>query len=234
MLGIDPVLATAYSLFVVGISALFGAVQNYFIGLVSIKTAVVFAIPSFVAVFFTRYIIVPSIPDVLIQTASFTLTKSIGIMIFFAIIMLIAAYSMIKSNGSKSSEEALEELKFNYPLIIIEGIVVGVLTGLVGAGGGFLIIPALVLLARLPMKLAVGTSLFIIASKSLIGFLGDIGANQHIDWFLLLGFTGMAVVGIFIGAWASKFISGVKLKSAFGWFVLIMAIYILVKELVLN
>lgn len=234
MLGIDPVLATAYSLFVVGVSSLFGAVKNYIKGRVSIKTAIVFAIPSFVAVFLTRYLIVPAIPEVIIQTDAFTLTKSVGIMLFFAIIMLVAAYSMIKSKTQVSEESQQSELKFNYSLIMVEGLVVGMLTGIVGAGGGFLIIPALVLLVRLPMKVAVGTSLLIISAKSLIGFLGDIGANQAIDWRFLLMFTSLAVIGIFAGAGMSNYIPGRKLKSAFGWFVLLMAIFIIIKELYFN
>jgi len=131
---------------------------------------------------------------------------------------------------SKSNEIDLElDVIYNYPLIIIEGIVVGLLTGIVGAGGGFLIIPALVLLAKLPMKKAIATSLLIIAIKSLIGFIGDV-ENLEIDWRFLSLFTSLSVVGIFIGSWLSKFIDGKKLKKGFGWFVLIMGIYIIVKE----
>jgi len=121
-------------------------------------------------------------------------------------------------------------VKFNIPLIDLEGSIVGMITGIVGAGGGFLIIPALVLLARLPMKLAVGTSLLIIAAKSLIGFLGDI-STQTIDWQMLLIFTGLSVVGIFIGSALSKKINDKALKKGFGWFVLVMGIYIIGKEL---
>ena len=122
------------------------------------------------------------------------------------------------------------EQRFNYPLILVEGAIVGVLTGLVGAGGGFLIIPALVILSKLPMKQAVGTSLLIIAAKSLIGFTGDLG-NEIMDWNLLLTVTGLAIVGIFIGNMLSKKVSADSLKKGFGWFVLVMGIYIIVKEL---
>ena len=149
-------------------------------------------------------------------------------MIFFAIIMLLAAISMIKER----KEVALkEEVNFNYTLIIIEGFVVGLLTGLVGAGGGFLIIPALVLFANLPMKKAVATSLMIIAAKSLIGFLGDIG-NIPIDWEFLLIFTTLSIIGIIIGMYLNNFIDGKKLKKGFGWLVLFIAIYIIIKELI--
>jgi uncharacterized membrane protein YfcA len=159
----------------------------------------------------------------------FIVTKEIGIMVFFAIIMLIAAYSMIK--GRKKADEEDTEIKYNYPLILLEGAVVGVLTGIVGAGGGFLIIPALVLLAKLPMKKAVATSLMIIAIKSLIGFVGDI-ENVEIEWGFLLSFTALSVIGIFIGLYLNKFIDGNKLKKGFGWFVLVMGIYIVLKETV--
>lgn len=231
LLGIEPVLATAYSLFVVGASALVGAVNNARKGLVSLKTAVVFAIPSFIAVYLTRRFIMPNLPESLFTLFGFEVTKNIGLMLFFALVMLLAAISMI---GKKKEKEVAEqqELKFNYPLIVVEGFAVGVLTGIVGAGGGFLIIPALVLLARLPMKLAVGTSLSIIAVKSLIGFIGDLQTELLIDWNFLLSFTALAVAGIFLGGYLSKFISGKSLKKGFGWFVLVMAIVIVVKELI--
>ncbi len=228
LLALEPVAATAYSLFVVGSSSLVGAVSYWKKGLVNLKTAVIFGIPSLIAVFLTRQFVVPALPDVFFTIGSFELTKSIAIMALFAILMIVASISMIRG---RKEETQTQEQKFNYPLILIEGAVVGVLTGLVGAGGGFLIIPALVMLSKLPMKMAVGTSLLIIAVKSLIGFTGDV-SHMEIDWSFLLLFTGIAVVGIFIGGKLSSFISGAKLKPAFGWFVLIMGIYILLKEIV--
>ena len=229
ILHIDPVLATAYSLFVVGTTSLVGAGNYMKSGLVDYKTAVVFAIPSFIAVFLTRKFLVPWLPDPLFSMGDVEVSKSVGIMVFFALIMLAASYSMIKEK-KKSGQDENGEVKFNIPLIALEGSVVGVITGIVGAGGGFLIIPALVLLARLPMKLAVGTSLLIIAAKSLIGFLGDV-STQTIDWQMLLIFTGLSVIGIFIGSALSKKINDKALKKGFGWFVLVMGIYIIGKEL---
>lgn len=229
ILGIDPVLGTAYSLFVVGSTSLVGSFTYMKKQLVDYKTALVFAIPSFIAVFLTRKIIVPALPDSLFVLGGFEVTKSIGIMVFFAVIMLAASYSMIKENG-KVVDEKDGEVKFNIPLIAVEGLIVGLITGLVGAGGGFLIIPALVLLAKLPMKMAVGTSLLIIAAKSLIGFLGDV-SNQVIDWKMLLIFTVLSIVGIFIGSSLSKKINEKMLKKGFGWFVLLMGVYIIAKEL---
>lgn len=228
LLYINPVTATAYSLFVVGISALVGAIRNMQKGLVDFRTAIVFAIPAFIAVYSTRKYLVPAIPEELFYVGDFLITKDIGIMLFFAIVMLVASISMIKSKRGDS--EVTDGVSYNYPLIIIEGLVVGVLTGIVGAGGGFLIIPALVLLAKLPMKKAVATSLLIIAIKSLIGFLGDV-ENLEIDWAFLLIFSGLSILGIFFGIYLTKFIEGKKLKKGFGWFVLIMGIYIIFKEL---
>ena len=228
LLAINPVTATAYSLFVVGASSLVGAFNNMKKKLVDFRTATVFSIPAFIAVYITRKYIVPAIPDHIFTIAGFDVTKNIGIMLFFAIIMVAASFSMIRN---KKSEVIVEtKVKYNYPLIIIEGVVVGILTGIVGAGGGFLIIPALVLLAKLPMKKAVATSLLIIAVKSLIGFIGDV-ENLEIDWRFLLIFTGLSIVGIFIGGYLNKFIDEKKLKTAFGWFVLVMGIYIIWKEI---
>lgn len=229
ILGVDPVLATAYSLFVVGSTSLVGAGTFMKKGLVDYRTAVVFAVPSFVAVFLTRKFIVPSLPDPLFSSGDVLLSKSVGIMVFFAVVMLAASISMIRNKKCVDCDEN-QPIRFNFPMIALEGSVVGLVTGIVGAGGGFLIIPALVLLARLPMKMAVGTSLLIIAAKSLIGFLGDV-TTQEIDWEMLMIFTGLSVLGIFIGSALSKKINEQALKTGFGWLVLLMGIYIIGKEL---
>ena len=227
-LSLNPVIGTAYSLFIVGATSLVGAVKNIIKGMADIKTAIIFAIPAFIAVYLTRAFLIPTIPDELFQIGDFLVTKNLAIMLFFALIMLLASLSMIRDKRKDTDKET--KIAYKYPLIIIEGIVVGAITGIVGAGGGFLIIPALVLLAKLPMKKAVATSLLIIAIKSLIGFIGDV-QNLDIDWPFLLSFTGISIIGIFVGIWLNKFIDGKKLKKAFGWFVLLMGIYIFYKEL---
>jgi uncharacterized protein len=229
MFNIDSVLATGYSLFIVGITSAVGSLSYFKNGLVNYKTAIVFGIPSIVAVYFTRAFIVPNIPQNVYSFGEFIITKSILMMILFAILMIAASYSMIKKEKTVRNEIEGPQ-KFNYPLILVEGLIVGLLTGLVGAGGGFLIIPALVILSKLPMKEAVGTSLVIIAAKSLFGFIGELNKSV-IDWQLILTITAFAIIGIFIGSALSKKVDAAKLKPAFGWFVLIMGIYIIIKEL---
>jgi uncharacterized membrane protein YfcA len=239
---VDAVLATAYSLFIVGLTSLVGSFSHIKLGNIHWRTAIVFGIPSIISVFLTRSMLVPRIPDPILTIgqdpnggAAFVLTKSVGLLLLFAVIMVLAAYSMIKPTKKPATvcAEGTDnaEPQFNYPLILAEGAVVGVVTGLVGAGGGFLIIPALVLLAKLPMKQAVGTSLMIIAAKSLIGFVGDMRGDEMIDWSFLMSFSAIAVGGILLGSWLSERIPGEKLKPAFGWFVLVMGTYIIFKEL---
>ncbi|MFK8284067.1 sulfite exporter TauE/SafE family protein [Capnocytophaga canis] len=229
---IDAVLATAYSLFIVGATSVVGSFSYFIKGLVNVKTAVIFGIPSIVAVYFTRAYIVPAIPHEILAVGEFVITKNILLMLLFAVLMIVASYSMIKKT-KHHQEKVAKKQQFNYPLILIEGIVVGILTGLVGAGGGFLIIPALVILSKLPMKEAVGTSLVIIAAKSLIGFLGE-NSETPMDYLFLAKVTAFAIFGIFIGMALSKKIDGAKLKPIFGWFVLIMGIYIIIKETILQ
>lgn len=233
LFGVDPVVATAYSLFIVGATSLVGTFPKYRDGMVNLKTALIFGVPAILAVYATRAFLVPMIPDPVFSLGSLLVTKAMFMMGIFAILMVFASYSMIRTKKDAVEKETEGPQKFNYPMILMEGAVVGVLTGLVGAGGGFLIIPALVLFSKLPMKQAVGTSLLIIAAKSLIGFTGDLG-NYQMDWPLLGTVTALAIVGIFIGNRFSRKVDGEKLKKAFGWFVLIMGIYILVKELYLN
>ena len=232
LFAVDTVTATAYSLFIVGLTSAVGTVSYFKKGLVNIKTAIVFGIPSIIAVFLTRAYLVPAIPKEVFSIGDFVVTKGILMMLVFAVMMIAASYSMIKKDKKQPNENEGDQ-KFNYPIILVEGTIVGILTGLVGAGGGFLIIPALVILSKLPMKEAIGTSLVIIAAKSLIGFFGE-GSETVIDWSLLTKVSAFAIVGIIIGTMLSKKIDGAKLKPAFGWFVLVMGIYIIIKETMLK
>jgi uncharacterized membrane protein YfcA len=212
---IDPIIATAYSLFIVGTTSAFGAVQNYRKGLVDIKNGFLFAIPSFVAVYITRRFLVPLIPDTILEQP-FLLTKSTFLMVFFAVIMVLAAISMLK----KKKEVVETAGNIAISTLLFQTFTIGIIIGLVGAGGGFLIIPSLVLFAKLPMKKAVGTSLFI----------GDV-QTITIDWKFLSSFTGLSIIGIFIGIYLNKYVNESQLKKGFAYFVLFMATFILVKEL---
>jgi len=227
ILNYNPIIATAYSLFIVGTTSGIGTIQNFKKGLVVPKKAFQFAVPSLIGVYLTRKFIVPSIPDVVFYFGSLKLSKDTFLMILFAVVMLIAAYSMLKNN---KKNELIEITTKSITVVIIQLFFVGVLIGLIGAGGGFLIIPALLNFAQLPIKKAIGTSLLIIAINSLIGFIGDV-QNTIIDWTFLLIFTTISVAGIFIGLYIQKFINEKMLKKLFGVFVLIMAIFILYKEL---
>ncbi|MFI0426370.1 MAG: sulfite exporter TauE/SafE family protein [Flavobacterium sp.] len=224
ILSINPVVATAYSLFIVGTTSAFGAIQNYRKNLVDIKNGFIFAIPSFIAVYLTRKFIVPQIPEIILK-APFVITKNMFLMVFFAVIMIFGALSVLK----KKNAETLPTQNRNILFIGIQTFCIGIIIGLVGAGGGFLIIPSLILFVKLPMRKAIGTSLFIIAMNSIIGFMGDV-QNITIDWLFLLTFSSISVVGIFIGMYWSKFTNENQLKKIFAYFVLIMAGIILLKE----
>ena len=227
ILNFNPIIASSYSLFIVGMTSTFGTLINLKKGNVVLKTGLLFAIPSLISVYITRKYIVHSIPDILIQSSSFTITKDLFLMVLFAVVMFFAALSMLKTPKNLSLE--VIESKPNIYLIVFQIFCVGILIGLIGAGGGFLIIPALVHFARLPIKKAIGTSLLIISCNSLIGFSGDI-QNINPDWYFLFKFAGFTMTGIFIGIYLSRFFNDRNLKKIFGWFVLTMAIFILTKE----
>ncbi len=319
VVGVDAVTATAYSLFVVGVTSTVGAASYWRRGQVNVRAAVAFSIPSLVVVFLTRSVLVPAIPAQLGTVAGVAVTKELFILVLFALIMALAALSMIarpryrlslteppspagapdappvagasgaagrprsraerpysasepcaagsgaagvtertrpfagNAAGTPPAAAAAREpaapagpaaerratgpggpVKVSIPLAVLEGTVIGVFTGVVGAGGGFAIVPALVLLSRLPMRVAVGTSLTIIAAKSLAGFAGDVALQGSFDWGLLLAFTALAVVGILAGSRLGRHVPGAKLRPAFGWFVLVAAAGILVRELLLG
>lgn len=225
---IPPTVATGYSLFLVGLTSLFGVIGYARKKQVNFKVGFVFSLPALVGVFSARKFVVPALPATLFSLGGFTVTKDLAIMVLFALMMLAASVSMIRGRKTPDTPEKHEVSEGKkIALVAIEGLVVGLLTGLVGAGGGFLVIPVLVILAGLDMKEAVGTSLIVIAIKSLTGFLGELGGDHVIDWMFLGGFSVFTIVGVFLGSWLSKFVPGDKLKPAFGWFVLLMGLVIL-------
>lgn len=222
---IHPEQATSYSLFIVGITAMFGTYSHYKLRNIKIKAALIFALPSVISLLFVRDFILPKIPSIIFTANNFAVTKNLVIMVVFAFLMIAASFSMIRESSPK------DIIKRDDSLIIASiGLLVGFITGFLGAGGGFLIIPALLFFGNLPMKQAIGTSLLIIFINSLIGFGGDIINGFEIDYKLLFTISAIALMGMFVGTFLSKKIDGAKLKPAFGWFVLVMGIYIIFNE----
>lgn len=231
LLGISPLLSTTYSLFIVGATSLVGSLTYMRKNQVNYSIAFVFVIPAFIGVYLTRKYLLMAIDSTFFTIADYEIPKNVAIMVFIGLLMITASYSMIKSKAQ--SEQKSQTNTSHFLWIALSGCLIGIITGFVGAGGGFLIIPTLVLIARLPMKVAVGTSLLIIAIKSLIGFTNDL-TNLTINWAFLLVFTILSVIGIFLGSYLSQFVESQKLKKIFGWFVLTMGMYIVSKELIVN
>jgi len=217
--------ATAYSLFVVGVSSIAGTFKYLEAQLVSIRAFLLFGIPASLSVWFNRSVVIRKIPDPIFGT----IDKDFFIMVLFATMMILAARIMIKGRGNSGQTKEKEP---KILLVILVAIIVGFLTSLVGAGGGFVIIPVLVKLFNMPIKKAIGTSLSLIMTNSLIGFSGDVSSGMDLDWLFLMKFTGLAVVGIFTGIFISKSIPAGKLKRIFGWFVLFMGILILTERII--
>ena len=228
LFAISPTIAISYSLFIVGFTSLAGAFNYYRKGLVNFKTVLLFGSSSITTVFISRKFIIPFLPDVFFKIGSFEVTHSLFVMVLFAILMLAASVSMIRGRKVVAEKQTKEKPW----MLVMYGVLIGLVTGFLGAGGGFLLIPALVIIMKLPMKEAIGTSLLIIALNSLIGFLGDIGLHP-IDWKFTIIVSAIAIAGIFIGGYFNQKVNSNKLKKGFGWFVLVMGIYIIVKELLL-
>jgi len=233
LMGVDPVLATTYSLFIVGLTSLVGGTKAYAQKLVDFRSVSLFGIPSILTVFIARHFILPQIPQTLFTLGSLQVNKGSFLMMLFALLMLLAAISMMRNNDDDKTAVAAVNSHDKTFSLLIPGLLIGLITGLLGAGGGFLIIPALVLFIKMPMKTAVGTSLLIIAINSIFGFVFSIG-HFTLNWTLLFSFTALAIAGVFIGSRLSARMDGNALKKWFGWFVLAMSCYILVKEFFLS
>ncbi len=226
----DAVNATAGSLFIVGMTALVGAILSARRGLVDYKTGFIFAAPSFVGVFFSRAILLPWIPDEINMLANITISKSFLVLASFAVLMLFAAQAMIRQKKVVKDAEMGPANPLTFREIAFRGFLVGTMTGFVGAGGGFLIIPALVMLLHLPIRVAIGTSLAIIAANSFFGFMISYG-EYPIQWPILLIITTLGILGLLIGQKVSPHVNDQKLKKGFGYFVLIIGLFILVEQL---
>lgn len=228
---LDEKTATAYSLFIVGFTAFFGGIRSLFANLVSFKAVIFLGIPAVIGVLLVRRIIIPVLPEMLFHIGEFEFTRRMLMFGLFSILMFIAAYTMLNKSKVNLANRSNQEFVF-HPLIVTEGFFLGLFMGLIGAGGGFLIVPALMFIAKLPIKQAMATSLVIVSFNSLIGFfLGDfMNATLFLDWNFLLVFTAISLVGILIGGLLSKSINSIKLKKYFGYFVIGMAVFMFIME----
>ncbi len=232
VLHIEPLLATSYSLFIVAFASLAGSVNNMYRGLVNYRAAAIYALPSMISVFITRKFLLPLIPKEIVL-GRILLNKGETLMLLLAFIMLIASFSMLRSGERDRPVQSDSGTTYNYPLIFVEGIIVGAVTGVLGAGGGFLIIPVLVIVSHIPMRIAIGTSLLIISVNAMVGFAGDVD-HHEIEWLFLIPFTIVAVVFVTIGSYAGRNLSSARLRKVFGWFVFGIACFILYSEIVLR
>lgn len=229
---ISPVVATGYALLIVGTTSIISTLSYIRRKLVNYRIAIIFGIPSMTAVYLTRRYMLPAIPEEVFMIRNSIITKDVFLMLLMGSLIFVSATSMVMVKRKYDSEDVPNLNTFYYTrMILIEGLIIGVLTGLVGTGGGFMIIPALVLLCNLPIKTAIGTALLIASAKSGIGFLGEMTNNSNIDYQLIFKFTGFALVGIAIGTYLSDKVSGYKLRNYFGYFLYLVGAVILLNEL---
>lgn len=224
---LPAITATSYSLFIVGFSALIGAIRNLQKNNVDINSALTLAIPGILGVSISRQLIIPSLPTELYSFETFTITKNNFILICFSAMMLLASYSMI----FERKDEPNIKREVSTPFKVILGLLIGVVTGFVGAGGGFIIVPVLSNILALPIKRAIGTSLLVISINSILGFLsGSIGSIAGINFIFLFTLSAIGSLGLFIGMYFNKFVPAKTLKKGFGVFVLILGTWIIIKQ----
>ncbi len=219
--------ATGYSLWIVGLSSAVGAAMAARLGHVEFRTGFVMAVPAMLTTFSVRRWLLPAIPSEIGSLGSVVITKDSLLMLLFAGLMGIVSYRMLRSKPVEEKEDATSSL----PHIALIGVAVGLLAGLVGAGGGFLIVPALVLFANLPMKSAVGTSLLVIATQALVGFAGE-ASTRPIEWGWAFQLAGFAIAGLILGVAVGSRTKPEKLRLGFARFVAIMGALVLAKELI--
>lgn len=229
LFAVSPAIAISYSLFIVGATSFVGAYNNYRKGLVHFKTVLLFGPSSVITVFISRKFIIPLLPDVFCKIGAFHITHTLFVMVVFGILMVAASVSMIKNK----KREPQTKTEARPVTLVFYGFFIGLVTSFLGAGGGFLLIPALVILMKLPIKEAIGTSLVIIALNSIIGFVVDIGRHP-IDWMFITLVSAIAIAGIFIGGYFNQKVNNDQLKKGFGWFVLAMGFYIIITEILIK
>lgn len=225
---LDASVATGYSLFLVAVTASIGAVQNIRKKMVDYQAVLYYGIPSVISVYCMRRFVMPNLPDVILNIGNYAVGKNHFILFILSIVMFGAGYKMFTAKDSPQENEVPHPNQ--YIKLMLLAMMIGSFLGLVGAGGGFLMIPALVYFANLPMKRAVSTSLVLVAVNSFIGFLGDVHSNQNMDWKFLMLFSAFSVVGVFVGFYLQSKIDGQRLKKYFGGFMMLMAVFIVMKE----
>ncbi|HUX91944.1 MAG TPA: sulfite exporter TauE/SafE family protein [Gallionellaceae bacterium] len=229
LLDVEPKSAIAMSLGIVAVTATISGWDNWRRGNVDVKIAAMFGLFGVIGTY---------------AGARLGIYTPVSVQLtLFALVMYVAAWKMLQKKKQPQGQAAqlavaggqdmavgeLEIIKAHMGHIALHGVGVGVLTGLVGVGGGFLIVPALVLLSGIPMKVAIGTSLVIVAAKSYSGFAGYIGAVP-VDWTMMASFTLLTVAGSFAGTRIAHRFSQEKLKKSFAIFLIIVATYILLKS----
>ncbi len=225
--GIDAIHSSIYSNFMVGITAGIGFYGYYLRNLICFKSALGFLLPALTSIFFFKEYLIPYLPDTIQVLNIYSVSKSSLILIITGLLMLIASIWMLDKDENKGIDHSneVEPVYLN-----LSGIVIGGLTAFIGIGGGFLIVPALLVYGKLPMKKAIGTALLIILFKSFTGFSIDVIQNQF-DWTFLLKFSAFGVVGMLAGIYLSGLVSNEKLKKGFAYLILGVGSLVLIKEL---
>ena len=228
---VPATLATGYSLFIVGVTSLVAALRYRKKRWLDYKIAIIFSVPSAIGVLFARLMVLPALPDTM-RLFTIIVSKDQLILYVFAALIMVISYFMFISKEPNSNHDGYTQFMSLYALFLIglEGFVVGGVTGFVGAGGGFIIVPALTLLAKLPLKRAIATSLLIIGAKSMIGFGGDIVSGVAYDLPFLGGVLGVTLIGTYLGVHLNQFLSPSKLRKGFAGFVLVMGVLMMAKE----
>ncbi len=223
---LDVITASSYSLFLIAITCAVGTALRYKNHTIDVNSGILFGLPSIISLFLTRWLIIPELPEIIFQFGTMVLSKRLFLLSVFSMMIVMTSIPMILRKG----DQDIRIQNKKSILLIFLGLIIGFVTGLVGIGGGFIILPVLFLVAKLPFQKAVGTSIFIIFMKSAIGFLGDLFHYQP-DWLFLLMLSSISVLGIFSGIRISAHINTMKLKTAFGWLLLFIGISVITKEL---
>ena len=222
---VPAAMATGYSLFVVGLTSAIAAYR--YRDQINARIGALFAIPATIGVMISRRYILQPMPDQL-NLGAMVISKDDLIMIVFGVLVVVISFFMLKAKADNHQIQPKQTTILSMIIITLEGIIVGAITGFVGAGGGFMIVPALTLLVGISMKEAIATSLMIISVKSLMGVLGDIQLSVSFDWPFLLGFSLITVLGSFIGVQLNQKVSQKVLRKAFAYLVFIVGIIILI------